>query len=95
MPTPSISLPLGRVERSADSHVRSTPLGSRYVFLGREGIVKSIFLGGKGEPTYMTSFVQTASSPDCIFILAPSASLFASPVLEIDVDVPAAPSREL
>jgi hypothetical protein len=33
MPTPSMSHFLGRVVRSADSHVRVTPLGSRYVFL--------------------------------------------------------------
>lgn len=35
MPTPSMSLPLGRVRRSADSHVRVTPFGSLYVFLRR------------------------------------------------------------
>jgi hypothetical protein len=33
IPTPSISLSFGRVRRSADSHVRFTPLGSLYVFL--------------------------------------------------------------
>jgi hypothetical protein len=33
MPTPSMSLSLGRVHRSADSHVRVTPLASLYVFL--------------------------------------------------------------
>ena len=33
MPTPSMSPPAGRVVRSADSHVRVTPLGSLYVSL--------------------------------------------------------------
>lgn len=80
IPTPSMSLPLGRVERSADSHVRLTPLGSRYVFLGGRGGVRVDVLGGKGEMAYMTSFVQTASSPDCIFDGTVSvAVLFISP----------------
>lgn len=33
MPTPSMSDPFGRVRRSPDSQVRSTPSGSVYVIL--------------------------------------------------------------
>jgi hypothetical protein len=65
MPTPSMSLSFGRVLRSADSHVRVTPLGSLYVFL--DGCQVQFFLQGfiramcLYDCAYFTSFVHTAS----------------------------------
>ena len=59
MPTPSISLPAGRVCRSADSHVRDTPSGSWYVIL-REGKPPSAH-AATGGVRYLTSFVHRDS----------------------------------
>lgn len=61
MPTPSMSDPFGRVRRSPDSQVRSTPSGSVYVILygGNVGhMIKCQYVGGKA---HLTSVAHLAS----------------------------------
>lgn len=49
MPTPSKPTPSGRVQRSLDSQVLSTPLGSVYIVLYWAGGVSLYLFGGMGN----------------------------------------------
>jgi hypothetical protein len=48
-PTPSMSAPWGRVRRSPDSHVRSTPSGSVYVILRQSAIGCQVPTRGRSQ----------------------------------------------